>query len=563
MKKTSKRLFFLITSILVLTMTAVPSFGNTPVRADIIWYNGNVISMDKSNGVYEAVAVKGDKILAVGSTRQIKKLAGSATVQHDLKGKTIIPGMIDTHSHFLRYGLTFFQIRGDKKQKQVILNEVKQKANATDGNLWIRGTGWNHMQWETPVLPTAKDLDAVSGGNPVILMRADNHCLWVNSKALELAGITKNTPDPEGGKIIRDKNGNPTGILIDSAMNLVKKIVPDWSKAEIEKAYIMADTMYSKVGLTTLHDGGELTDFEVLKKLISEGKVNTRIYALLDVYQTPKFFDQGIRPEIGLYNNHLTIRAIKIKSDGGVGSRGALMFSDYSDAPGVVGSCLVPKEEIKKLCRRALDLGYQVSTHAIGDKSNRIALDAYEEIFKERSLVGNPERFNIVHAQVVSMGDIPRFGQLKVPAIINPSFVQTGFNMAAIRLGPWRILGAYAYRSLADHGTFLSAGADSPNDILEPIFGMYSAITRTDKNSLPTGGWYPAERLTRQEALELYTTHGAWIGFEENLKGSLEKGKLADMVILSDNIMTMPTKDIWKCTPVNTIIGGKIIYTAK
>ena len=561
MKIFKRKLAWILALMLIIATLAVPSFAAVE-EADTIWYNGKIVSMNGSKGIYQAVAVKGDRILAVGTNEQIKKLVGKSAVMNDLKGKTVIPGMIDTHLHFMRYGLTFLQIKCNNMDKEWILEEVEKLADQSDDKLWVRGSGWNQMLWGNPIFPTARDLDAVSGGNPVILTRSDNHALWVNSKALELAGITKDTPDPQGGQILRDGNGNPTGILIDTAMDIVKKVVPDWSKEEVAKAYTLADQMYSKLGLTTVHDAGDKVDLEVLKQLISESKINTRIYEVLDKPTATEFLAKGIKPEVGSYNNHLTIKGIKLKTDGALGSRGAWMLSDYSDAPGVTGNSLIPKDEVKDFARKALDLGYQIGAHAIGDRANREVLNAFEEVFKERKITNNPNRFYMVHAQVLSLQDIPRLGQLGIPASMQPVHATGDMNMAETRLGPWRILGAYAWRALKDQGVVLTGGSDSPNDYVEPIFGIHSAVTRTDKYSLPTGGWYPEHKLSREEALEMYTTNAAWLGFEENLKGSIEKGKLADMVILSEDIMTMPEKDVWKAVPLQTIVGGKIVYSA-
>ncbi len=545
---------------LVLSLSGGMTFAASD-QAEMIFFNGKIVSMDEKKATYQAVAIKGERILAVGTDDQIKKLAGTKTVMNDLRGKTVVPGMMDTHLHFLRYGLTFLQIKAVDKSKEWILEQVKEKTAASDGKVWIRGSGWNQMSWTKPMFPNAVELDAVSGSNPVVLTRSDNHTMWVNSKALQLAGITKDTPDPQGGKIERDAAGNPTGILVDTAMDLVKKVLPQWSKEEIANAYIQADKMYSKIGLTTVHDAGDTVDLEVLKRLISEGKVNTRVYEVLDKTTATDFLAKGIKPETGLYNNHLTIKGIKLKTDGALGSRGASMLSEYSDAPGTTGNVLIKKEEVKDYARKALDLGYQLSVHAIGDKANKEALNAFEEVFKEKSIIGNPNRFNIVHAQVVEMSDFARFGKLQIPALVQPVHATGDMNMAETRIGSKRILGAYAWRTLKDQGVVLTGGSDSPNDYVEPIFGIHAAVTRMDKNNLPAGGWYSEQCLNRQEALELYTTNAAWLGFEEKIKGSLEVGKLADMVVLSEDIMTMPAQDIHKAVPVKTIIGGKIVYS--
>lgn len=546
-------------TLLVGMVTLIQNVGAAEM-ADVVYQNGKIITMDAKDSVHTAIAVKGGKILLVGSDMDMKSLIGPQTRVVDLEKKAVTPGLIDTHLHFMRYGLKFLQIECMNKSKEDILTEVGKKSKDLSEGNWIRGNGWNQMLWTKKEFPTAADLDAVSGGFPVALIRSDNHALWVNTAALKLAGIDRNTPDPEGGVIMKDDKGEPTGILIDSAMKMVNSKMPPWSAKEMERAYLLADQSYSRHGLTTIHDAGDIVDFNILKPLIESGQVKTRVYSVLDMDAGTARMNAGIKPEIGLYNDHLTIRAIKLKTDGALGSRGALMFEAYSDAPGKMGNELISPMRLDELTQQAYGLGYQVSSHAIGDKANHNVLNAYEKFFAKNKIVDNSVRFNIVHAQVLTPEDLPRLGQMKIPALIQAIHATGDMNMAEDRLGSKRILGAYAWRSLAENKTLLAGGSDSPNDYLSPIYGIHASVTRQDHKNNPAGGWYPEQRLTVKEALATYTRNASMISFEENTKGTLEKGKYADFIVLSDDLLTMNPEDIWKVEILLTVIGGKEVY---
>ena len=528
--------------------------------ADVVYQNGKIVTMEDSGTIAESIAISGNRIIDVGSNNEVAFHIDKNTRIVDLKGKTVVPGLIDTHLHFMRYGLKFLQIECMNKSKEEILASVEKQAGVLPTGSWIRGNGWNQTIWTVAEFPTAAELDKVSGDFPVVLIRSDNHATWVNQKALDIAGITRETPDPDGGKILRDANGNPTGILIDSAMKLVNSKMPAWSEEEMKRAYLLADQSYSQYGLTTIHDAGDIANIPLIKSLIRDEKINTRIYEVLDQETGIAYLEKGIKPEVGLYNDHLTIRAIKYKVDGALGSRGARMLEDYSDAPGVRGNTLIKPERLTELAQKSFDLGYQASTHAIGDETDKQVLDIYENLFRKNDVKDNSIRFNIVHAQVLTPSDLPRFAELKIPALMQPIHATGDMNMAEDRVGPVRILGAYAWRSLTDSGALIAGGSDSPNDYLSPVYGIHAAVTRQDQKNRPPGGWYPQERLTRVEALALYTKNAAYISFEEKTKGTLEIGKYADFIVLSDDILTMPAEDIWKTKVLLTVIGGKEVY---
>ncbi|MCQ9627303.1 amidohydrolase [Cetobacterium somerae] len=549
MKKTLQSLLFLIFSLTL--------FGE---EIDIIFTNGNIITMKNSKDIQSAIAIKDGKIFKVGSDENILKLSSEKTKKIDLEGKTIIPGMVDTHLHFLRYGLTFYQIRGNGKTKEEIVEEVKTKSTLIGNKDWIRGRGWNETTWKNPELPLAKDLDIASQNNPVVLFRSDNHAIWVNSKALELAGITKNTKDPEGGNILRDKDGNPSGILIDSAMNLVLDKLPELSEEELEKAYITADKEYSKMGLTTVFDAGDDISIPLVEKLLKENKIKTRVNVVLDPKTTEKYITKKVMAKDSMINDKMAITGFKIKYDGALGSRGAYMLEEYSDQKGNFGNKLMTTEKLNQLVNDAYDLGYQPHVHAIGDKANKEVLDSFEKLFKEKNKDNTELRYGVVHSQILSPEEIKRYKELDIIAIMQPIHATSDMNMAEDRVGSERIKGAYAWKTLKDNGVIITGGSDSPNDYVEPLYGVHAAVTRKDHKNLPVDGWYPEEALDVYSSLEIYTKNPAYLWKMEKKLGTVEEGKYADLVILNENILTIPKDDLWKVKPVMTLINGEVTY---
>lgn len=554
-----KKVRLLILMIICCSLTMVV-YASKENAADTVYLNGKIITLDEQDTIATAMAVKNGKILLVGDDSEVQSVIDSQTKVVDLAGKTVVPGFIDTHLHFMRYGLKFLQIECIGKSKEEILLKVEEQTLALPKGTWIRGNGWNQTLWENPEFPTAADLDRISSEYPVALIRSDNHALWVNSQALKIAGITKDTPDPAGGKILRDDQGEPTGILIDAAMNLVNSNMPPWSEEDMARAYRAADQSYLKHGLTTVHDVGDNVNIPLLKKMIGSKEIKTRIYSVLDPVTGKIWLEENRKPEIGLYGDHLTIRAVKIKSDGALGSRGALMFAEYADAPGIFGNELVSEDEMVVIGQKAYDLGFQVSTHAIGDRANHQVLNAIERILIANQADNGDIRYTLVHAQVLIPQDIQRFRELNIPALMQPIHATGDMNMAEKRVGSDRILRAYAWRTLIDAGAFIAGGSDSPNDYLSPIYGIHAFVTRQNHEDQPSGGWYPNERITRKEALEAYTKNAAYISFEENKKGTLEKGKYADFLVLSADLYTVPPEELWKIEVLSTTIDGEEVY---
>ncbi|MCP2597893.1 amidohydrolase, partial [Candidatus Aminicenantes bacterium AC-335-L06] len=494
--------------------------------------------------------------------KEVEKLIGVQTKVIDLTGKTVVPGFIDAHIHFLGLGNTkrILNLVGTTSKEEIV-KLVKNRILKEGEGKWILGRGWDQNDWPIKEFPTRWDLDSVSPKNPVVLRRIDGHALWVNSLVLKKAGITKQTPDPKGGKILRDpETGKPTGVLIDEAMSLVKKIMPSPTYEEKKEMAILASKECSSLGLTTVHDAGvDLETIKIYKELINENKLTVRLYVMLgwpgDAID--EYFKKG--PEIGYGNNFLTVRSIKMFSDGALGSRGAALFEPYNDDPTNTGLITFDPDEALEVMKKALKKGFQVCVHAIGDRANRLTLDLFEKAFKTVSQTKN-HRFRIEHAQVLTEEDIPRFAKLNVIPSMQPTHATSDMYWAVDRLGSERAKYAYAWKSLINTGVRIAGGSDAPVENANPLWGIYAACTRQDHKGWPKGGWYPEQRVTRYEALKMFTIDAAYAGFEEKIKGSIEEGKLADIVILSKNLLSIPAKEILNTHVEMTIVGGKIVY---
>jgi hypothetical protein len=374
-----------------------------------------------------------------------------------------------------------------------------------------------------------------------------------------MAGITRDTPDPEGGRIVRDEGGEPTGILIDNALLLIDDVVPDPTYDELVERALLAQQECLRFGLTGIGDAGiDSAMIEVYKDLFEDGRLQIRIYAMLDSDRIPLDDYYRIGPQVGLFRDHLTLRSIKMYADGALGSRGAALMEPYSDDPENRGLITAREEEIYAVCLKALEHGFQVCTHAIGDRANRIVLSAYEQALEEHPV--DDHRFRIEHAQIVSLDDIPRFARSGIIPSMQPTHATSDMYWAEERVGPERIKGGYAWRSLLDTGARIPFGSDFPVESPNPLWGIYAAVTRQDHSGWPEGGWYPEQKLTIPEAVRGFTLEAAYGAFEEEIKGSLEAGKLADMVVLSKDIFTVPPREILSTEVVMTIIGGEVVY---
>ncbi len=554
-----------------------------PQSADALFVNGVVYTLDSQNSVADAIAVRGERIVGVGSRADLSERF-KAREAIDLGGKPVFPGFIDAHAHFLSLGVARITVDlvGTVSSDDAA-RRVRERVEKTGEGVWIRGRGWDQNDWPSKRFPDHAVLDRVAPRNPVYLVRIDGHAAWVNQAALDLAGVTRDTPDPYGGKIIRDAQGNPTGVLIDSAKALVTDKLPPLSGDEEREAMEVAIKECLSYGLTTVHDMGvDTTDIRLYKELIDSGKFPMRIYAAIGgAVGEPwnRFLQTG--PVVGYGNNRLTVSALKLYVDGALGSRGAALIEPYTDDPDNRGLTLTSEEDLQKAVNEALENGFQVCTHAIGDRGNNIILNVYE-----RALGRTPRRdhrLRVEHAQVLAPEDIPRFRQLGVVPSMQETHCTSDMYWAEARLGPVRVRGAYAWRSLRETGVVIPGGSDFPVEHPNPLFGIYAGMTRQDQQGIPKsesdvrrhfelsqagitdpaafdGGWYVGQRLTREEAVRSFTTWAAWAGFEEDLKGSLEAGKLADFVVLSADLMKIPANEIPRVLVETTVVGGKQVY---
>lgn len=549
----------------------------TKENADLLLIRGNIVTLNEKSPKAEAVAIRGGKIIDVGTGDALKKKYVATRIE-DLHGATVLPGLIDAHLHIMGLGRSLMELNviGVTRSDEIV-SMVAQKTKTAAKGKWIKGRGWDQNLWASKEFPTGSQLDAVSPDHYVILTRVDGHAVWVNRKVMDAAGISKNTKDPDGGKIIRDSSGNPSGVLIDNAKGLIYKIIPVPTYAEDSLALETAMDACAKFGLTSVHDAGVgMETIKLYKDFAKRGDLKLRIYAMLDGTQSsllesyskigPEklldgYFKNG--PEKNLYNDFLTIASVKLYADGALGSRGAALLEPYSDNPKNYGLELTSKNEIEKIAEQSLKHGFQVCIHAIGDRGNRNALDAYEEALAKTNSIGSQKRLRIEHGQIVNENDIPRFAALGVIASMQPTHCTSDMYWAESRLGPKRILGAYAWKKLTDSGVTVAFGSDAPVESCNPLWGIYAAVTRQDQKGFPDGGFYPDQRMTLMEALQGFTIHAAYAAFEENDKGTIEAGKLADLVVLSNDLTAIEPQEILTTEVKLTIVNGRIVYRSK
>ncbi len=540
-------------------------FGCKPKQtaATLILYNGVIYTANNTKPTAEAVAINNNRIIGVGPNDEIRSSFTSAKMI-DLKGKAVFPGFTDSHAHLEGLGhlLINLNLEGTTSVEE-IRKLVAERARTLPAGSWLRGRSWDQNDWQEKNFPAHQMLDDVTGDHPVALRRVDGHALWVNAKAMQLARITNLTKDPVGGKIQRDSRGKPTGVFVDNAMDLIDAVMPAVTREERIIAIQKAVHECIRYGLTEVHDMGvDLELIDIYKKLIGENKFPFRVYAAVDgINRTwARYSAEG--PDTGGSNGRLTIRALKLYADGALGSRGAELMNDYSDDPGNRGLAVTSLDSLKKATTLALRKGFQVCIHAIGDAANRNVLNMYEEIFKSDTIHAKDARFRIEHAQVVNENDIPRFAQLGVIPAMQQTHCTSDMYWAEERLGPKRVKGAYTWRSMIESGSIIPGGSDFPVESVNPLLGFYAAISRQDANGWPADGWYPGQRMTRQEALKSFTIWAAYAAFEENIRGTIEPGKWADITVLSNDIMKCELKEILSTRVAYTIIAGDVVYAA-
>lgn len=560
----------------VLSFAALSSACGPRVEpADLVLTNGRVATVDPDRPSAEAIAIRGDHIEALGTSRDIKAYIGHRTEVIDMAGRFAMPGFIDSHAHFGGVGAAKRQI--DLKEARTwneIAGMVAEAAKRARPGEWIVGRGWHQEKWDrrpdnaVQGFPTHELLSRAAPDNPVLLTHASGHAIVVNAKAMELADVTRKTANPAGGQIVRDKAGDATGVFQETASGLVTRALGAWKasrtpeqvNADADNEVELADREFLSKGVTTVHDAGaSFGEIDRYRRIAEAGKLGVRLYVMVDE-------DEALRPGmlpkyrvVGAAGRHLTVRAIKAYVDGALGSRGAWLLEPYADLPTSAGLNVEPLDRLAETARLALENDYQLCIHAIGDRGNRETLNVYEAAFK-----AHPEkkdlRWRVEHAQHLALQDIPRFGQLGVLAAMQGIHCTSDAPYVLARLGPERAeAGAYAWQKLMRSGAVVANGTDAPVEEVDPLPGYHALVTRKQKDGRV---FYGGERMSRAEALRAYTFNGAYAGFEEDTKGQLKPGRLADIVVLSSDITSVPEDEIQKTRVIYTIVGGQIRYRA-
>ncbi len=550
----------------LLALLAAPSLRAQERPADLLVVNARIYTADAARPTARALAVRDGRVLFVGSEREASLYAGPATTRLDAGGHTVIPGMVDAHAHLMNLGamLRAVDLRGSRSYDEVIERVVARARTAKPGE-WILGRAWDQNLWADTRFPTHEALSRAVPDHPVYLTRVDGHAALVNQRAMQLAGLGPRTAEPAGGRILRDARGAPTGVLVDRAMDLVAGAIPAPSAEELRAQARAAMAEANRWGLTGVHDAGvrdeELAAYESLAR---EGAFSLRNYVMIRAFSdSDAILDRTLSagPRLGLYDGRLWVRSIKLAFDGALGSRGAALLEPYSDDPGNTGIVQVPGPQVEHVAERCLRAGFQLNVHAIGDRANRETLDAFEAAFRR---VPRPDhRFRIEHAQLLAPADLARFAPLGVIPSMQGSHQASDMYWAPNRVGFARLLGAYAWRSLLDAGSIIPNGSDFPVEPVNPLLSFHAFVSRQDAANWPAGGWFPAQRTTREEALLGMTLWPAVAAFMERETGSLTPGKYADFVVLDQDIMSVPAERILETRVLRTVLGGVTVYEAK
>jgi predicted amidohydrolase YtcJ len=533
-----------------------------PPRADLVLTGGTIETLDGAAGT--ALAIKAGKIAKVGSDDEIRRWVQPETRVIALQGRTVIPGLVDSHMHLEGLGMRRFGIDlvGTASIEE-IKTRVKKAASTAPKGEWIQGRGWDQNDWETfkkkgLKFPTARDLDDVSPNNPVILTRIDGHAIWVNTKAMQAAGVTARSKSKDGGEMLK-AGGKPKGIFIDNAIGMIADKVPAPTKEQLTQALLLGQKDCLSAGLVQVHNMGvSATELEALKELEQKGELRVRVYGMLDGGADDLGALMGAGPIIPADSKaRLTVRGVKFFADGALGSRGAALLKPYADDKKTSGLLVTSQETLEARVRSAAALKYQVATHAIGDLGNEMTLDVYERVFGSDAKDARPR---IEHAQVLQPSDVARFARNSVIASMQPTHATSDMPWAEKRLGKERIAGAYAWRSLLTSGATIAAGSDAPVEDIAPVVGLYAAVTRTDDLGAPEGGWMPEQRMTAREALLSFTQGGAYASFRENEAGVIAEGRVADLTVVDRNPLSTPVEEMNTLQVIMTIINGDIEY---
>lgn len=564
----------LLLALCALALAACAPSSDSNEVADLVLRNGKISTVADDRPEAEAVAIRGAWIAAVGSNAEIEAWIGPETEVVDLEGRRVVPGLIEGHGHFLSLGVakTILDLTRARTWDEIVAM-VAEAAEAAEPGEWISGRGWHQEKWDEPPTPAVEgspvhaSLSAVSPDNPVLLGHASGHAAFANAKAMELAGLTRDSENPPGGELVRDAKGELTGLLRETAQRAVGRAraeslegrSPEEMEAEGRRYVELAGREALSKGVTSFHDAGTaFEEIDFFKQLEAEGALPIRLYVMVR-RESNDVMDEKLPAYrmVAEGDDYLTVRSIKRQIDGALGAHGAWLLEPYTDMPSSVGLVLEPEDEIRGTAEVAIKHGFQVNTHAIGDRANRAVLDIYEEVFAANDSPADL-RWRIEHAQHLDPADVPRFAQLGVIASVQGVHCTSDGPWVPDRIGDERAAeGAYVWRTLIEHGVVINNGTDVPVEDIDPIASFYSTVSRRMNNGEL---FYPDQRMTREEALRSYTLNGAYAAFEEELKGSIEPGKLADVVVLSKDIMTVPDEEIPEARVDVTILGGEIRY---
>jgi len=530
------------------------------MTSDLILTNGAVVTEDPARPGARAVAVRGDTIAAVGTDDDIVKLAGPKTRRIDLRGAMVVPGLIDAHGHVRSFGeeLANLDLHGVASIEEVA-RRVRERDAVLPPGAWITGHGWDQNLWPGKKFPDHRPLTEAAPGRPVWLRRVDGHASWANRKAMEVAGVTRRTPEPSGGKIERDARGDPTGVFVDNAQDLVKKARPAPTREQIKEWLRLSLQRLAAGGLTEIHDASvDPEDVDAYRELADEGNLPLRVYLMWNGIGKALIEPLVERPIFVNYRNRLTLRAVKLMVDGAMGSRGAVFQEDYSDDKGNRGLFVTEPDELERRAELAMRKGYQVCTHAIGDRGIRLTIDVYEKALA--AVKPTDPRPRIEHLQCVTPEDVARLKPLGIIASMQPSHATSDMYWAEDRVGPERGMGLYAWRWVLDSGVIIAAGSDFPVDPEKPLIGLHSAVTRQDLKNWPAGGWHPDQKMSFEEALRAYTRGAAYAAYEEDHKGRIAPGYWADLTVIGKDLREIPPEEIPNAGIDFTIVGGSVVY---